>query len=66
MFYIKGQLFFPSPIGFVNGSLHAISHFICIKNDQAIYIACCTPGCLSKTFFIAEKSFFIGIQNSHQ
>ena len=63
---IVGQLLFSSSVGFINCLLHAFCNGVSIKYYKPFHISCSTACRLGEAFFVAQKAFLIGIQNSHQ
>ena len=63
---IEADLLVATPLGFTNGPLHRLGHFVGVQNGAAFQIASRTSDGLNQAALGTQKPLFVGVQDGHQ
>ena len=66
MFFVVSNLNSTATIRFIDRTLHAVGHSICIQDHFCVDVSSRAADRLNQTGFTPQEAFFIGIENGDQ
>ena len=66
MLLVIGLLDGAAAVGFIDGALHGVGHFVGVKNGAAVQVAGAAADGLNERAGGAQKPFLVGVKNGHQ